>query len=207
MAMWLDHGVPEPESMSREALIALTRRQAEVIARQDAQITMLATQLADVSERLEQALKRLAELEHLLSRNSGNSSVPPSKDDGPGRTPWRKDRRAKPSGRGKGKQPGAPGTALRWREEDELDDHQDRYPEGVCGCGANLAEAADMGVVDRPDPASGLLRVLQLPLPARHRGLGHPGRSGHHADPAVAQNAGRGAQRQALLALCWCRIN
>lgn len=135
--------------MSREALIALTRHQAEVIARQDAQITVLATQLADVSERLEQALKRLAELEHLLSRNSDNSSMPPSKDNGPGRTPPRKERRAKPSGRAKGKQPGASGTALRWREEDELDDHQDRYPEGACSCGADLAEAADLGVVDR----------------------------------------------------------
>src|SRR5262249_19839868 len=75
--------------------------------------------------------------------------MPPSKDNGPGRTPPRKERRAKPSGRAKGKQPGAPGTALRWREEGELDDHQDRYPEGACSCGADLAEAADLGVVDR----------------------------------------------------------
>src|SRR5436190_3107829 len=135
--------------MSREALIALTRHQAEMIARQDAQITMLAAQLADVSERLEQELEKLAKLEHLLSRNSDNSSMPPSKDNGPGRTPPRKERRAKPSGRAKGKQPGAPGIALRWREEGELDDHQDRYPEGACSCGADLAEAADLGVVDR----------------------------------------------------------
>src|SRR5436190_23962381 len=131
--------------MSREALIALTRHQAEMIARQDAQITMLAAQLADVSERLEQELEKLAKLEHLLSRNSDNSSMPPSKDNGPGRTPPRKERRAKPSGRAKGKQPGAPGIALRWREEGELDDHQDRYPEGACSCGADLAEAADLG--------------------------------------------------------------
>ncbi|MGY4963877.1 IS66 family transposase [Streptomyces sp. 900105245] len=140
--MWLDLAVSDLESLSREELIALARRQ-------DAQITLLATRLADVSERLEQALKRLAELEYLLSRNSGNSSVPPSKDDGLGRTPPCKERRAKPSGRAKGKQPGAPGTALRWREEDELDDRQDRYPEGACGCGADLGAAADLGVVDR----------------------------------------------------------
>ncbi|MEV6947710.1 transposase [Streptomyces sp. NPDC051172] len=69
--------------------------------------------------------------------------------DGPGRTPPRKERRAKPSGRAKGKQKGAPGTALRWREEDELDDRRDRYPEGACGCGQDLAEAVDLGVVDR----------------------------------------------------------
>jgi transposase len=142
LAVWLNPAVSDLESLSREELIALARRQ-------DAQITMLATQRADVSERLEQALKRLAELEHLLSRNSGNSSVPPSKDEGPGRTPPRKERRAKPSGRAKGKQPGAPGTALRRRDEDELDDRQDRYPRGRCGCGADLAKAADLGVVDR----------------------------------------------------------
>jgi transposase len=145
----LDHGVPELESMSREELIALTRHQAEVIARQDAQITVLATQLADMSERLEQALEKLAKLEHLLSRNSSNSNFPSSKDGGPGGTPPRKERRAKPSGRAKGKQPGAPGTALRWREEDELDDRLDRYPKGACDCGADLAHATDLGVVDQ----------------------------------------------------------
>ncbi|MFI5800280.1 IS66 family transposase [Streptomyces sp. NPDC051677] len=86
---------------------------------------------------------------HLHSRNSTNSSTPPSKDGDPGRTPPQKERRAKPSGRAKGKQKGAPGAALRWREEDELDDRRDRYPEGACGCGADLARASDLGVVDR----------------------------------------------------------
>jgi hypothetical protein len=75
--------------------------------------------------------------------------MPSSKDDGPGRATPRKERRAKPSGRAKGKQPGASGTALRWREQDELDDHQDRYPEGTCDCGADLNAAMDLGVSDR----------------------------------------------------------
>jgi transposase len=135
--------------MSREELIALTRYQAEVIARQDAQITVLATQLGALMEKFEQQAAELARLQHLLSRNSSNSSMPHSKDDDPGRTPPRKERRAKPSGRAKGKQPGAAGTALRWREEDELDDHQDRYPEGACDCGADLSAATDLGVADR----------------------------------------------------------
>jgi hypothetical protein len=60
--MWLDHGVPDLESMSREELIAHARRQ-------DAQITRLATELAEVTE-------KLAKLEHLISRNSSNSSFP-----------------------------------------------------------------------------------------------------------------------------------
>jgi hypothetical protein len=135
--------------MSRDELIALTRYQAEVISRQNAQITVLATQLTELMEKFEQQAAELARLQHLLSRNSSNSSMPHSKDDDPGRTLPRKERRAKPSGRAKGKQPGAPGTALRWREEDELDGHQDRYPEGACDCGADLGAATDLGVADR----------------------------------------------------------
>lgn len=130
------------ESLSREELIVLARRQ-------DAQITTLAMQLATLVEKFEQQAAELARMQHLLSRNSANSSMPSSKDDDPGRTPPRKERRAKPSGRAKGKQKGAPGTALRWREEDELDDRRDRYPEGACDCGQDLAEAVDLGVADR----------------------------------------------------------
>jgi transposase len=91
----------------------------------------------------------LAKLQHLLSRNSANSSVPSSKDDDPGRTPPGKERRAKPSGRSKGRQQGAPGSALCWREEDELDRREQCFPQGPCGCGADLAQAVDLGVVDR----------------------------------------------------------
>ena len=130
------------ESLSREELIVLARRQ-------DAQITTMATQLAVLMEKFELQAAELARLQHLLSRNSGNSSMPSSKDDDPGRTPPRKERRAKPSGRAKGKQPGVGGTALRWREEDKLDGHQDRYPAGVCDCGADLSAAMDLGVADR----------------------------------------------------------
>ncbi|MEU3343350.1 IS66 family transposase, partial [Streptomyces sp. NPDC006668] len=141
--------MPDLESLSREELVELAGRQAAVIARQDAQISAMAVQLASLMEKFEEQAAELARLRHLLSRNSGNSSMPSSKDDHPGRTPPRKERRAKPSGRARGKQPGAPGTALRWREEDELGDRQDCYPQGMCGCGADLAGAADLGVVDR----------------------------------------------------------
>ena len=70
----------EPEELSREDLIALVRVQAERIAAQDSQIV-------ELTEANEQLVGRLARLEHLLSRNSGNSSMPPSRDDDPGRTP------------------------------------------------------------------------------------------------------------------------
>ncbi|MGH3517765.1 MAG: IS66 family transposase [Haloechinothrix sp.] len=131
-----------PEEMSREELIALVRRQ-------DGQITTLSTRVADLVEANEQLAAKLARLEHLLSRNSGNSSVPSSKDDDPGRTPPREKpkRQAGAPKRKRGKQPGAPGANLAWI--DNPTKQVDRFPRGHCECGHELAEAADLGVVDR----------------------------------------------------------
>lgn len=76
-----------PEEISREGLIALLAQRDARIAAQDGQITALSTQVVDLLEVNEQLAGKLARLEHLFSRNSGNSSSPPSKDDDPGRTP------------------------------------------------------------------------------------------------------------------------
>jgi transposase len=141
--------------MSRDELVVLVGEQAGQIAVQDAwlvaadgQITAMAGEIADLVEVNEALAAKLARLEHLLSRNSGNSSSPPSRDDDPGRTPPEEKvhRRGGPK-RSKGKQPGAPGANLAWR--DVPDDHVDRFPQGRCGCGADLAGACDLGVVDR----------------------------------------------------------
>jgi hypothetical protein len=102
---------------------------------------------------------RMARLERALSRNSGNSSLPPSADDLPGRRPRpRQQRRAdERAARKRGKQPGARGAAMSWAVPDEVIDH---YPAGACGCGADLAGAADLGVAcshqqaEIPDPAA-----------------------------------------------------
>ena len=119
--------------MSREQLLTFVGEQAKQIAALRAMNTELAT--------------RLARVEHLLSRNSGNSSMPPSMDGDLGRTaPAVKKRRGGPK-RPKGKQPGAPGANLAWL--DKPDDQQDRFPQGLCECGHDLADAADLGVVDR----------------------------------------------------------
>ena len=59
--------------MSREQLLVVIGEQAKQIAA----LTALNEELA----------AKLARVEHLLSRNSGNSSMPPSRDDDPGRTP------------------------------------------------------------------------------------------------------------------------
>ena len=92
---------------------------------------------------------RLARCEHLLSRNSVNSSMPPSADDGPGRTPPPSPAAALPRRDGprrrRGKQPGAPGTTLGWT--DHPTQRVDLFPTGVCGCGRDLGEAVDEGVV------------------------------------------------------------
>ena len=123
--------MPEPEELSRVELVALAREQA-------GELTRL---------RAENAESRLDRLERLLSRNSGNSSMPPSTDDLPGRKPPVD----KPAGGGgaakrkRGKQPGAPGAWLAWR--DEPDDTVTHLPQGRCGCGADLVEGLDLGVV------------------------------------------------------------
>jgi transposase len=126
--------------MSRDELIALVGRQA-------GQITVMAGQIADLSEANEVLAAKLARLEHLLSRNSKNSSSPPSRDDDPGRTPpEEKRRRGGGPRRSKGKQPGAPGANLAWT--DTPDERTDRFPQGRCECGHDLAGASDLGVVD-----------------------------------------------------------
>jgi transposase len=141
--------VPALEELSCDELIELVGERDARIAAQDAQIAAMAGRISELVEANEALGDRLAKLEHLLSRNSGNSSSPPSKDDGPGRTPppEKANRGGGGPKRRKGKQPGAPGANLAWT--DSPGDHQDRFPEGVCECGSDLAGACDLGVVDR----------------------------------------------------------
>jgi hypothetical protein len=73
--------------MSHDELLVAVRRQADRILLQDQQISAQAGQLAELMEANEALAAKLARLEHLLSRNSGNSSMPPSKDDDPGKPP------------------------------------------------------------------------------------------------------------------------
>ena len=123
-----------------------------LIREQAGQIEALTALVAELQGKLDAALRA-------ASRNSGNSSMPPSADDLPGRRPpARKERRAAERAEKKrkpGKQPGAPGAAMRWRKADEVVDH---FPQGDCECGADLADAADLGVArscqqeDIPEP-------------------------------------------------------
>jgi transposase len=100
--------------------------------------------IADLRARNDELAEKVARLERLISRNSGNSSMPPSTDDLPGKKqpgprPQRGGNKRKP-----GKQPGAPGAFLTWNPHP--DDTKDLFPEGCCGCGRDLQDARDLGV-------------------------------------------------------------
>jgi transposase len=131
-----------PEELSREELIVVVRRQA-------GQITAQAGQIPELMEANEALSGKLAKLEHLLSRNSGNSSNPPSRDDDPGKPapPEKKERGGGGPKRPRGKQRGAPGSHLPWTENP--DDRRDQFPRGRCDCGDDLGAARDLGIVDR----------------------------------------------------------
>ncbi len=129
----------KPLDAARDALIGL---QGQFIALLAAQNAALAARVAEVEAANAELAGRVERLERAASRNSGNSSMPPSLDDQPGRTP--------PPGtpqrgtRKPGKQPGAPGSHLAWSQEP--DRIVPRFPRGACACGADLAGAADLGV-------------------------------------------------------------
>ena len=118
----------DPSEDPRDALI---REQAQLIAAQAGQIAALEATVAGLREELEAAARA-------GSRNSGNSSMPPSSDDLPGRKPPRKQRRAaeRAERKGRGKQPGSPGASMTWEVPDRTEDH---HPEGACSCGRDLA--------------------------------------------------------------------
>jgi transposase len=163
-----------PDCTSCAARDAVIAEQAAAVEELRADVVALAAQVAELQRR--------------LGRNSGNSSMAPSADDLPGRTPpSAKPKRGK--GRRKpGKQPGAPGSHLAWSASP--DERVPHFPRGACGCGAALEDGADLGVaashqiVDIPlqtatvtqhdlhEVACGCGRVHRAPAPA---GAGAPG--------------------------------
>jgi transposase len=102
----------------------------------DAVIAAQAAVIAELAAKVER-------LERLVSRNSGNSSFPPSMDAQPGRKRPRPRRKADGS-RSQGKQPGAPGSHLAWSASP--DERVRWFPQGSCRCGAALAGGTDLGV-------------------------------------------------------------
>jgi hypothetical protein len=141
---------------------------------------------------------KLAKLEHLHSRNSRNSSMPPSGDDGPGRTPPPAKPKPAGAGRKRGKQPGAAGMCLEFR--DKPDECEDRYPEGACGCGADLEGAVDLGIVDsyqQHDIPEISVKVTQYDMHAVVCGCGR-GHTATRPDGARPGRVGYGPNLQAF---------
>ena len=123
---------------------ALLREQAERLGEQERRLAVQAEQIAALEAMVADLREQLAAAERAGSRNSGNSSMPPSSDDLPGRKPPGKQRRAAERAEKKrGKQPGSPGASMTWEVPDRTEDH---YPEGSCSCGRDLADAEDLGV-------------------------------------------------------------
>ncbi|MGH3125267.1 MAG: DUF6444 domain-containing protein, partial [Streptosporangiaceae bacterium] len=123
---------PAPGCASCAARDAVIAEQAAAIRELRADVVALAAEVRQLRRR--------------LGRNSGNSSMAPSADDLPGRTPppaKPKPKRGR-GGRRPGKQPGAPGSHLAWSASP--DGTVAHFPQGACGCGADLAAAADLGV-------------------------------------------------------------
>jgi transposase len=132
----------EPPADPRDALI---REQAERIGEQERRLAAQAEQIAALEAMVADLRGQLEAARRAGSRNSGNSSMPPSTDDLPGRKPPRRQRRAEraENKRKRGKQPGSPGASMTWEIPDRTVDH---YPEGSCSCGRDLADAEDRGV-------------------------------------------------------------
>jgi transposase len=129
-----------PDTPGVPDAVAALQASAERLRAENAE---LKAENAELRAQLTELREQVARLERLISRNSGNSSMPPSTDDLPGRKPpERKARRG--GGRRPGKQPGAPGAYLAWN--DHPDKTEDVFPEGSCACGRDLAGARDLGV-------------------------------------------------------------
>jgi transposase len=121
--------------------ISGTPGEVAALRAENARLRML---LEDKDAKIAELEERIARLERLISRNSGNSSMPPSTDDLPGKKPTERRTRQGGTKRKPGKQPGAPGAYLAW--SDHPDDTIPHFPQGACPCGAGLADARDLGV-------------------------------------------------------------
>ena len=119
---------------------------------------------------IEQLTAEVAELRRQLGQNSRNSSRPPSSDS-PFVKPAPKSLRRQ-SGRKPGGQPGHPGSTLALVDDPNL---RVRHEPGPCGgCGANLANAAEVGVERRQvfDLPPITVRVTEHQLIARRCACG-----------------------------------
>jgi transposase len=155
--------VDQEPRLALEAQLALMREQLLVdqglIGHLRAENLQLVAEREATKKVLEALQARVAELERERSRNSGNSSKPPSSDTLTEKAVMAARRsspsRDKAKRRKAGKQRGAPGAHL--RQVDTPDDVVVHAPEVCEGCGAGLEDAVVVGtetrqVFDLPEP-------------------------------------------------------
>src|SRR6266852_6928918 len=177
---------PVPDCASCAARDAVIAEQAAAIGELRSDVVTLAAQVAELRRR--------------LGRNSGNSSMAPSADDLPGRTPPPAKPKRGRGGRKPGKQPGTPGSHLAWSASP--DERVPHFPQGSCKCGADLAAAADLGVaashqvVDVPVQSA---TVTQHDLHEVACGCGRV-----HRAPAPAGAGAAGTVTYGLALQAWC---
>jgi transposase len=174
------------EPLSRAELLGL-------LAERDRRIAQLEAENAELE-------RRVVRLERLVSRNSANSSMPPSADDQPGRTLPKARTRRVGGKRKPGKQPGAPGSHLAWSEDP--DERVDHFPEGTCECGATLEKARDLGVAASHQQVDIPLAAAQVIQHDVHEAACRCGRVHRAAPPPGAGAAGTVTYAVNLQA--WC---
>ena len=156
--------------------------------------------IAGQAAAIEDLRRKVERLERLVSRNSGNSGMPPSADDLPGRKPpgarpGRGTPKRKPGG-----QPGQPGSHLAW--SDGPDETVGHFPAGTCECGTALAEASDLGVAASHQEVEIPLASAKVTQHDLHEVACACGRVHRAAAPAGAGAAGTVTYGIALQALC-----
>jgi len=185
---------PVPGCASCAARDAVIAEQARALEEQAAAIAELRSDVVTLAAGVRDLRRR-------PGRNSGNSSMPPSADDLPGRTPPEpKPKRDKSGKRKPGGQPGAPGSHLAWTTDpDETVGH---FPDGTCSCGAALAGAADPGAAashQQADIPLAAARVTQHDLHEVACGCGRV-----HRAPAPAGTGAAGTVTYGVNLQAWC---
>jgi transposase len=145
VGLWWSGWVAGFDGLSRQQLAAICYAQTDLLAQQARRLEEQAGQLAQLRVELVQVRDEVARLRRRLSRNSGNSSMPPSSDGVQPGVPLPQPPAGPAAARPRGRQRGAPGSALRWAQHAVVEDHRAHGP--CAGCGADLADAASARVV------------------------------------------------------------
>ena len=133
------------EDYSVQQLRGICVAQARLLRDQDQKLVEQATSIDQLQTAMAEMAAEMRRLRRQLTRNSGNSSLPPSSDGVlPGRQRPVAAATKRKTSRTRGRRPGAPGSALAWGIPTQVVDHR---PTGPCGgCGGSLAGASEGGV-------------------------------------------------------------